>query len=58
MMMLTYSMMVVVGAVCVDLVSEMVQWEGGQKGREKNWTARSMLLLARQSSELINEMFR
>ena len=50
--MLTYSTMVVVGVVRMDPVSEVVQWEGGRKGRAKDWTARSMLPLARQSSEL------
>ena len=49
MMMLTYSMMV--GVVLVDPVSEVVQWEGGWKGRAKDWTAKSMLSLACQSSE-------
>ena len=47
--MLTYS---VVGVVRMDPVSEVVQWAGGRKGRTKDWTARSMLSLARQSSEL------
>ena len=40
------------GVVRMDPVSEVVQREGGRKGRAKYWTARSMLSLARQSSEL------
>ena len=48
-MMLTYSAMV--GVVLVDPVSEVVQWKGWRKARVKDWTAGSMLSLARQSSE-------